>query len=148
MPPPGRDADMPRGGRRQGTQGARYANRADLQQGPRPITRIPGQPYGAQSEQVALQRAVQPAPVGPSAAPAAVGAATSGASGLPAATQPVPLSAPTARPNEPVTAGIDLGAGPGAPTTAPIDVNDLLSVMARSTPEAAQLYDYLARGGQ
>lgn len=39
--------------------------------------------------------------------------------------RPVPLDAPTARPNEPLTAGVDIGPGPGAapmsqPTSDPL----------------------------
>ena len=34
--------------------------------------------------------------------------------GVPNVPAPVPLSAPTMRPNEPVTAGIDMGPGPGS----------------------------------
>ncbi len=99
-----------------------------------PMKAVPGQVYGASVEQMALARsmpapnvqtsptvavgapAVAPAgpasPSGPAGAPPltfeqAMGAATSmrGDVGL--------LQAPTARPNEPVTAGLSRGPGPG-----------------------------------
>lgn len=95
---------MARGGRRQGAPGKTYSNRTDLQQGQRqsPVMRVPGQAYGAQAEQVRAQQAIPMGPQ-PPLAPAAP------------ATEPVPLHAPTMRPNEPLTAGVDMGAGDGAP---------------------------------
>ena len=102
---------MPRGGRRAGTPGMAYGNRTDLnQQRQTPIMRVGGQPYGAQAEQVRAQKAV---PAGPSPA---VSPTTPGFAAPPVTpTQVVPISAPTMRPNEPVTAGTDLGPGVGAP---------------------------------
>lgn len=86
-----------RGGPRQGIQGAQYSNRSDLIEKPRqPVRVATGQAYGQAGAQTAAQQAVplpqQPAP--PRAAP-------------------VPFDAPTARPAEPVTAGLPLGPGPG-----------------------------------
>lgn len=90
-----------RGGRRQGLPGKSYTNRSDLQTKPRqatqPIRVVPSQTYGEGIAQRAAQQAIP----------------------LPAA--PPPLSAPTARPNEPVTAGLPTGAGPGpAAVTRPL----------------------------
>lgn len=61
----------------------------------------PGQAYGAAAAQHAALQAV-PAPTTPT-----------GALGAPEAPQAVPFSAPTQLPNEPVTAGSPIGAGPG-----------------------------------
>jgi len=87
---------MARGGRRNGTPGKAYSNRTDLN-APKPaMAKIPGQPYGAQAEQVRSQQAmpVQSAPLpNPDSIPG--------------------LMDPTQRPNEPVTAGIAAGPGPG-----------------------------------
>lgn len=102
---------MARGGRRQGAPGAQYGNRQDLQQGQRkqPVARIPGQDQGVQAEQIRSQQAL---PVTTAPMPQQL-------------TQPVPLSAPTQRPNEPLTAGVDIGAGPGSsPLALPADDGD------------------------
>lgn len=99
---------MPRGGARQGKPGAAYSNRSDLQ----PVKVAPGQQYGKGVAQREAQQAVPMAgrPAMPPAAPAAP----------PRPPMPgmapgdvTPLDAPTTRPNEPVTAGLSVGAGPG-----------------------------------
>jgi hypothetical protein len=91
-----------RGGRRQGKPGKAYPNRTDLN-GP---TTIPGQEYGAQAEQLRSQQAV---PV--QQAPGDLAALLAGA---PRPDQvPSLLSEPSARPNEPLTAGLPTGPGPG-----------------------------------
>lgn len=94
---------MPRGGRgqhggpRQGVSGRNYPNRTDIQLAPKklPIEAAPGQPYGTRKAQEDAQRAV------PIATPAVLPGS------LP------PLDADTARPEEPVTAGLPIGPGPG-----------------------------------
>ena len=62
-----------------------------------PATYIPGLPYGQGQEtynnQVAAPMAGNP---------------------IPQMEMPTPLMAPTARPSEPITAGVDIGAGPGS----------------------------------
>lgn len=62
-----------------------------------PATYIPGLPYGqgqeTYSNQVAAPMAGNP---------------------IPQMEMPTPLMAPTARPSEPITAGVDIGAGPGS----------------------------------
>lgn len=66
-----------------------------------------GTPYGTGVQQQAALRAVPLSPSSPTPTPTAE---------VPAGIQPgqVPsLSDPTSRPNEPVTAGLPLGAGPG-----------------------------------
>lgn len=100
---------MPRGGRRRGRPGASYAQRTDLNAGPRtlPVQAAPSQGYG---ERVAQERAQQAVPMAPAPGPppVAAGAAPAGPIALPPA-----LDAPTGRPDEPVTAGSPTGPGPG-----------------------------------
>ena len=110
---------MPRGGRRQGAPGQSYGQRSDLN-APK-IMSVPGQTYGKQAEQVAAQRAIPMGPppsasMPPPAAPAP-GAAAPGAGAPPPMPMPgglTPLDAPSERPDEPVTAGMAMGAGAGA----------------------------------
>lgn len=85
------------GGPRSGKPGAAYGNRTDLNAKPRQaVTAAAGQTYGERGVQEAAQQAIPlPAPV-------------------------VPLSAPTQRPNEPVTAGLPIGPGPGPEALAPM----------------------------
>jgi hypothetical protein len=97
---------MPRKRRTQpGSSGGAYSNRTDLAQ----PARIPtGMPYGQAQE---LEQAQQQMPL-PQAGPMdgfnqALGAAAAHDFA------PVPLNAPTARPSEPVTAGLPVGPGPG-----------------------------------
>ena len=111
---------MPRGGSRNGTQGKGYSNRTDLggqnvvsprpsATGQIPIQAAPGQAYGAGAAQKASQAIV---PMG--------GAPTGGApmqpQGQSSPTPVTPMFAPTAFPNQPVTAGVanSPGAGPEA----------------------------------
>jgi hypothetical protein len=86
---------MPRGGSRNGKPGASYSNRSDLNA--QPVRTATNQPYGQAGQQQAAQRAI-PLP-------------TQG--GAPVGPQPAPLNASTQRPNEPLTAGIPTGPGPG-----------------------------------
>lgn len=83
---------MPSGGPRVGAPGATYSNRTDLNQ--QPIRTATGQPYGVAGQQRAAQQA---APLPQKAPPPNF----------------ADLHGPTARPEEPVTAGAALGAGPG-----------------------------------
>ena len=96
---------MPRGGKRNGRPGASYPNRSDLNR--QPVRTVPGQTYGQAGQQAAAQKAVplpqsQPVPQQPFVPP-----------------DPGLLSAPSARPNEPVTAGVPIGAGPGPEALGP-----------------------------
>jgi hypothetical protein len=110
---------MPRGRRSEGESKA-YAQRTDLM-GPKkiPVDAPTGQPYGVRAEQMAAQRAIPIAPpptdAVPTASPPGATPATQGPSAPPGplAGQVVPLDAPSARPGEPVTAGLSVGAGPG-----------------------------------
>lgn len=92
---------MPRkpgsGGARQGQPGKSYPNRTDMQQNrapAQPIRTVPAKTYGDATAQRQAQQAIP----------------------LPQAT---PLTAPTARPNEPLTAGMPRGPGPGAEAVTP-----------------------------
>lgn len=71
-----------------------------------PIAKLPDAAYGEQKEFGSIQ---QGAPIGGSAAPA-LGAPSPAPSGP----LPPPLDAPSSRSDEPVTAGVDMGAGPGS----------------------------------
>ena len=86
---------MPRGGKRQGTQGKAYSNRTDLATNYAPG----GNPATGGMEQPVPQQVALPA----------IGA------------DEVPnLNAPTMRPNEPITAGLGIGPGPGVEAMGPM----------------------------
>jgi hypothetical protein len=103
-----------------------------------PARYISGLPYGQGQETMAQQ----------TAAPMAGTAASIGLN-LPAIT---PLSAPTERPDEPVTAGMDFGAGPGSEAlNLPRErsLSEVLSSMIDVDPtgEVQELYNFvLSRG--
>ena len=86
----------PRGGRRQGKPGGLYPNRSDLRNVKPPMQAAPGQGYGEAKAQMDAQRAVPVAPPPP-----------------PQPADLPPLTRPSERPNEPVTAGLPIGPGPG-----------------------------------
>lgn len=90
-----------RGGSRTGASGKAYGNRTDLNGGKVPMAAAPNQTYGKAGEQLAAQRAV---PVAAPPAPAAPAGPLPGSFG--------PLTRPTERPSEPLTAGAPFGAGP------------------------------------
>lgn len=93
----------PHGGRREGTPGQAYGNRTDLNRNRQPVTVASGQPYGARQEQVAAQQAV-PLPAAPPV-PASPPGPAPGSFGA--------FDRPTENPNEPLTAGMAMGPGPG-----------------------------------
>lgn len=98
---------MPRGGRRTGTPGVAHGQRSDLNL---PATAAADQPYGAAGQQLAAQQAVplqRPPQPQPADARSAAQASPPLGGGL------TPIDAPTERPNEPVTAGLNAGPGPG-----------------------------------
>lgn len=112
-----------RGGPRQGTPGRSYGNRTDLQAPKVPMSAAPGQQYGARKAQMDAQRAT---PMGPVPSPAQLNSTPSGGAGG-AAIPPAPLpgqvtglDVPSTRPNEPVTAGLPVGAGPGPEALLPM----------------------------
>jgi hypothetical protein len=84
-------------------------------------TYIPGLPYGEGQQTYSQQTAAPMAAVNDTAMPPVTG-----------------LTAPTARPNEPITAGVDFGAGPGSeainlPNTQPT-VLSVLRQIAQNDP--------------
>lgn len=97
------------GGARTGAPGTSYPNRTDLN-GPQPIRTAPGQPYGSAKQQEQAQQAV-PLPGG-GGHPSPTGGAPGAAGPMPG--DLTPLSAPSLRPDEPITAGVDIGPGPGS----------------------------------
>jgi len=89
---------MASGGERSGRPGAQYGQRSDLQAQPRtaqPVRVAPGQQYGRAEAQREAQRSIP----------------------LPGQK---PFARPTERPDEPITAGLPIGAGPGPEALAPI----------------------------
>jgi len=93
----------------------KYANRTDLNQpATEPVTAVPNQEYGQAGQQRAAQQAV---PIGtpptPKAAPVTnvPMASTNGPTQI--APGSIPFLNPTTRPDEPITAGLPFGAGPG-----------------------------------
>jgi len=111
---------MPPGGARQGTPGVAYENRTDLTADTQPIRTVKAKNYGDRKRQEDAQRAV-PLPAGRQPPPP--GSLT-------------PLTAPTERPGEPVTAGLPVGPGPGpsglvAPTGGTDALFDLRALAAR-----------------
>lgn len=98
---------MPRGGRRSGRVGKSYANRSDLNGGPLPVQTAPSPQYGARVASERQQQAV-PLSAPPTPPPAAQ------PQQMVERPAPPDLFAPTMRPDEPLTAGIDGGAGPGS----------------------------------
>lgn len=105
---------MARGGSRSGRPGSQYSNRTDLQSAPRLAPSAPtGQPYGEAGAQRARQAEI---PLG-------------------RPPTPVPLSAPTSRPNEPVQSGLPIGPGPG-PEAAAMASPDPVEMTIRALYEA------------
>lgn len=99
---------MPRGGRRSGTPGKAYSNRVDLN---RPA---PGQQYGKATAQ---QQALKAVPMQHQPEPPSGGAPSQAPDLMGMAEGWNPLNgSPTQDPNpdKPVTAGLDIGAGPGS----------------------------------
>lgn len=159
---------MPRGGRRSGSTGKQYANRSDLNDGRvvLPPSAATGQTYGAAKQQLDAQRqspmASAPAPA-PALAPANTPTPSAGAALAPLpGPAPVmpgemqPLNAPSQRPNEPITAGLPIGAGPGpevlTATPNPDPVMRGLSILNSSSaplpPEIAAVARYVTLGQQ
>ena len=87
---------MPRGGRRQGTPGKAYSNRTDLSTGMKPVPS-----GGVDTTAAGGMTGSAPTPQGPPPMP------------LPAPEDSPMLFDETARPDEPVTAGLPIGPGPG-----------------------------------
>lgn len=96
---------MPRGGRRQGQPGKNYPNRTDLAANRQPIQAASGQEYGQRKAQEDAQRAIP--------LPAAQTQAQVQAEPYPLPGSFGAFDRPTEYPDEPVTAGISSGPGPG-----------------------------------
>jgi len=113
------------------TQGAKY---------------VSGLPYG-QGQQTYSNQVAAPM------AGNSMGASAMGDSGLVQMEMPTELMAPTTRPNEPVSSGVDIGDGPGSevmnlPTTKePISVTMRKIAQFDPTGEAELIYSTLAEYG-
>lgn len=143
---------MPSGGYRKPSDPAPVSNPGSGRRtdgGPAQAPRyMAGGQYGEGQALMGLQQA---APMAAVSKPKISGAQASQATRqLPPLT---PLTAPTERPNEPLTAGMPFGAGPGpealgsAKRTAKL--SDTLSMVVRNDPtgEASELYEYLISRG-
>lgn len=118
---------MPRGGERAGVPGETYPQRSDMQNNPR--TGGKGKVYGDAKRQAAVSQT-----------PDATGPA------LPAPGSLVSLDAPSERPDEPLTAGLDIGPGPGSEVlAAPPVQDDALFDLRALVAEYGRDYPSLAR---
>jgi len=111
-----------------GTQAARY---------------IPGLPYGQGQTTMNQQMAA------PMAGPNQSAPASPFSEMMPSVT---PLTAPTERPNEPLTAGMDFGAGPGSEALSLPRQRSLSEILASMididpTGDVRELYDYVNSRG-
>lgn len=124
-----------RGGKREGTPGVGYSNRTDLNAARK--VEFTGQPYGERTRQAESQAAVPP---GPTPVPGAARAAAPQPQG-PAPGTLGSLLDPTAKPEEPITAGLPFGAGAGPSPSMPSgdpDV-DALRAIYKAHPSTALL---------
>ena len=128
---------MASGGVRQGAPGKAYPNRSDLN-ADRQAPRAPaGRPYGERKAAMDAQRTIPlPAQSGP---------------------RVIPLDAPTERPDEPLTAGLSTGAGPGPealmPTGLPVQEMEIIAnlrAMYRAFPsnDLLRFLERLDRSGR
>lgn len=113
------------------------------QSGTQPARYISGMPYGQGQEMMNQQMGAPMAGPSQAEAPSPLGAA------IPSVT---PLTAPTERPDEPLTAGMDFGAGPGSEAlNLPRDrsLSEILASMIDIDPtgDVQELYDYVASRG-
>jgi hypothetical protein len=140
---------MPRGGMRptapQNNPANISATGGDGQSGTQPARYISGLPYGEGEATYNQQTAA------PMAGPAK--AATAEQMGTPFMGMEVtPLAAPTARPDEPITAGMDFGGGPGSEALALQNQRTLSQILASMididpTGDVQELYNYVASRG-
>jgi hypothetical protein len=113
------------------------------QSGTQPARYISGMPYGQGQEMMTQQQSAPMA--GPNQAEAS--------SPLDAMMAPVtPLTAPTERPAEPLTAGMDFGAGPGSEALNLPRERSLSEILASMididpTGDVQELYDYVTSRG-
>jgi hypothetical protein len=88
----------------------RNSKRTDLNPSQQPVRYMSGGTYGEGQELMGLQQGASMMGQTPQAPQPSMGAMQALASARPV----VPLTAVTQRPNEPLTAGVDFGAGPGS----------------------------------
>ena len=124
-----------------------YANRTDLNApANEPISAVPNQEYGKVTEQLNAQRAVPiGTPPGPQVAQAPTVPLTQPTS---AAVQPgsLPFLHPTNRPDEPVTAGLPFGPGPGPESVARAQPNLSRQMMDAALTSGSDTLANLALG--
>lgn len=162
---------MPRGkgGPVQGTPGKAYANRTDLQ-GAVPVAVAPNQQYGERAAQQAAQNAVPiSAPQQATLQPSAGMPSPDSAPQQPPAPTPSGIGQghaglglwthPSERPNEPLTAGLATGAGPGHEVLSGVGaiaangavesgtVRNLLGSLANSPASSSAIRDLAAVAG-
>ena len=114
---------MARGGRRKGAPGKAYSNRSDLAADRKmPVAAPTGMGYGERKALEDAQRAVPVASPGvsPQTPPMAPGPTSS----WPIPGSMGPLDRPSERPNEPLTAGLPIGAGPGPEALGMVENSD------------------------
>jgi hypothetical protein len=113
------------------------------QSGTQPARYISGMPYG--EGQATMNQQMSAPMAGPNQSAAS--------SPLDAMMAPVtPLTAPTERPDEPITAGMDFGAGPGSEALNLPRERSLSEILASMididpTGDVQELYDYVASRG-
>src|SRR5262245_46553750 len=114
---------MPRGGRRNPTQGKQYPNRSDMRQ---PAQAVKNQTYGERGKQLAAQSAM-PLPQIPQAVQIPQqpeqGAQQVGGGIFGPSQDVIPLHATSSRPNEPITTGLPTGPGAGPEILGPGQVS-------------------------
>lgn len=140
-----------RGGERQGEVGKAYTNRTDLNENRQPVQVASGLPYGERQALEAAQRQV-PLPGAPSVVPVSAPVPP-----RPQGPTPGSLGAfnrPTEFPNEPLTAGLDIGPGPGSEAVTrgvALTENDTLAAKLRGlysvypNRDVLALLDYVQR---
>jgi hypothetical protein len=116
------------------------------QSGTQPARYISGMPYG--EGQATMTQQMSAPMAGPNQS-ASAPATNPLAAAMPAVT---PLTAPTERPDEPITAGMDFGAGPGSEALnlpAERSLSEILASMIDIDPtgEIQELYDFVAIRG-
>lgn len=127
-----------RGGARVGAPGEAYANRSDLNMATTPAAApAEGRDFGAATADLSSQAAVPMGPPPEGSSPAAP--LSPGAPG-PLPGELTPLDAPTMRPDEPITAGVDIGPGPGSSILMTAPVNRGREVLTRAAEETQDPY--------
>ena len=113
------------------------------QSGTQPARYISGMAYGQGQEMMTQQQSAPMAGPSQAEAPSPLGAS------MPSV---MPLTAPTERPDEPLTAGMDFGAGPGSEALNLPRERSLSEILASMididpTGDVQELYDYVASRG-